>query len=103
MKENGVIDKLGFSFHFSKDESRESYIRFGRVPSHKADKDLVYVRTIGKSWKLHAQSIFIGRPYVVDSETIRTFLIEPSSPYIHMPLQDFKSFMKKIENQISYI
>jgi hypothetical protein len=61
MGRKGIIDmdKLGFSFHYAKDSSGESYIRLGGISS-KVEKSLNFVDTLDNSWRINADIYFIG-------------------------------------------
>lgn len=100
----GIIDinKLGFSFHYSKEEEGESYMRLGAITKVIEDS-LIFMGTLDNSWRIHSEILFIGNRLIFDDDNTRDLIIEPSSPYIHVPFEDFKIFRKKLEQQIEGI
>ena len=65
----GIIDmdKLGFSFHYSKDSSGESYIRLGGISSE-VENSMNFVDIIDDSWRINAEIFFIGSKSIFEAD-----------------------------------
>jgi len=89
------------AFFVQNDASRKSTIKFGSYDQIglKPGKKLELIRTAGKdTWDLRANLIEVGKETLAEGSMIR---FEPQLPYLYLPRDYYRLFVKVIEKLYS--
>jgi len=93
-----VIDHLTFAIYLTSNEKMKSNIKFGSYDVEGIDPTttLTLIRTVNTtSWALKANDFKIGSiPLLIYGD--RQAIIEPSSPFIYVPGDDFQKIARAL-------
>jgi hypothetical protein len=92
LKNHKVIDHLTFAIYLSSEDDVKSNIKFGSYDTiglESQNTSLTLLRTINTTtWATYAKDFTINGS-IVEFDTVRQAVVEPSSPFIYLPTSDF--------------